>query len=230
MTAIDSAAAAASGMSLLGTPHCPLTALRAAELLLEAVAPNPGEMLLDLATGLGHCAGLASRRGAIATGIDSSERCLDQARRNYPDALFYPGVPESLVFAGGFFAACVQHAGPGVPSPATLAEVHRVLMPGGRYAALCLGSARVPDQCANDAGDRQTEAGEEPGAALRQTWRAAGFTRIRTAQVAIDGQAAVAGGQLVAPRPLVGPGLPLSQAGRPPALWTAVLIAASKPD
>lgn len=229
MTAVDSESAAASGMLPLGTPHCPLTALRAAELLLGAVAPNPGEMLLDLATGLGHGAGLASRRGAIATGIDASEHCLDQARRNYPDALFYPGVPESLMFAGGFFAACVHHVGPGVPSPAALAEALRVLMPGGRYAALCLGVSRVPDQRANDARGRHTEAGEE-GAALRQTWQAAGFTRIRAANVAIDEQTPTAGGQLVAPPPVAVPGLPLSHTGRPPALWTAVLIAGIKPD
>lgn len=228
MTPVDSGAAA-PGPSPLGTPHCPLTALRAAELLLEAVAPNPGEMLLDLATGLGHGAGLASRRGAIATGIDASEHCLDQARRNYPDALFYPGVPESLVFAGGFFAACVHHAGPGVPSPAALAEALRVLMPGGRYAALCLGASRVPARRANDARGRQTEAGEE-GAALRQTWQAAGFTRVRTANVAIDEQTSAVDGQLIAPRPLVGQGLSLSPTGRPPALWTAILIAGIKPD
>lgn len=219
MTPVDSGAAA-PGPSPPGTPHCPLTALRAAELLLEAVAPNPGEMLLDLATGLGHGAGLASRRGAIATGIDASEHCLEQARRNYPDALFYPGVPESLVFAGGFFAACIHHAGPGVPSPAALAEALRVLMPGGRYAALCLGALRVSDQRPNDARSRQTE---EEGAALRQTWQAAGFTRICTAKVAIDGQPA-------APRLLAGPSLPLSDTDRLPALWTAILIAGIKPD
>lgn len=228
MTAVDSGAAA-PGPSPPGTPHCPLTALRAAELLLGAVAPNPGEMLLDLATGLGHGAGLASRRGAIATGIDASEHCLDQARRNYPDALFYPGVPESLVFAGGFFAACIHHAGPGVPSPAALAEALRVLMPGGRYAALCLGAPRVSEQRGNDARDRQTEAGEE-GAALRRTWQAAGFTRIRTANLAIDGQTPATGGQRVAPPPGAGPGLPLSDTGRLPALWTAILITGIKPD
>lgn len=120
-----------------GTSACPITALGAAELLLGAVAIQPGEMLLDLVTGLGHGAGLASRRGAIATGIDRREMLLKQAGRLYPNTLYYLGDPESLVFPSGFFAAVVHHAGTiDAPSPTTLTEVYRVLAPGGRYAAV----------------------------------------------------------------------------------------------
>lgn len=227
----DLSAGAETGSSpVVGTPWCPFTSLRAAELLLEAVALNRGDMLLDSATGLGHCAGLAGQRGVIATGIDSHEGRLDQARRHYPNAMFYAGIPESLVFADGFFAACVQHAGPaGVPSTDAVAEAHRVLMPGGRFAALCLGALQLPDPRPSGSGSWQIDSEADSIAALNQAWSAAGFTRIRTTRVAIDAQPADVREWLAALEPWVRQGLPPRHGHLPPVRWTAVLVAGVKP-
>ncbi len=164
-----------------GTSACPTTALDAAKLLLEAVAIEPGEMFLDLVTGLGHAAGLASQWGAIATGIDRRDELLDQARRRYPNALYYPGNPVSLVFPNGFFAAIVHHAGTAeTPSQAALAEAYRVLAPGGRYACIALGGpALAPNRASDCPAVATPEAlpGPAPEAARAGAgWEAAGFT------------------------------------------------------
>ena len=171
----------------LGTSACPITALNAAELLLDAVAIGPGDMLLDLATGLGHAAGLASHRGAIATGIDPSEPLLDQARRHYANALYYPGNPESLVFASGFFTAVIYHRGlQQTPSPTALAEAFRVLMPGGRYAALWLAPRRQPDSGEISQGAPFTPGQAIPGN-VGDDFTIAGFTEVLCTAVALGG-------------------------------------------
>lgn len=135
-------------------------------------------MLLDLVTGLGHGAGLASRRGAIATGIDRREMLLKQAGRLYPNTLYYLGDPESLVFPSGFFAAVVHHAGTiDAPSPTTLTEVYRVLAPGGRYAAVTPLEPAVGDLRSATPGTGPTSMTNP--AHIYATWKAAGFMDLR---------------------------------------------------
>lgn len=185
-----------------GTSACPHTAMEAAELLLDAIAVQVGDLVLDLASGLGHGAGLASQRGAIATGIDRHEASLDEARRRYRDALYYGGNPESLVFANGFFAAVIHHSGLQTrPSPATLAEAFRVLMPGGRYAALWL----EPQQPDGPGGSAAPTASPSAQAVtdLHRDCMAAGFTDLRYWDTNLPGKEG--------------------------ARWTAFLISASKP-
>jgi SAM-dependent methyltransferase len=48
--------------------------------LVDALDPRAGEDWLDLATGTGEVALRAARRGAVASGVDVSERLLEQAR------------------------------------------------------------------------------------------------------------------------------------------------------
>lgn len=185
-----------------GTSICPHTAMAAAELLLDAIGVQAGDMVLDLASGLGHGAGLASQRGAIATGIDRHEAPLDEARRRYRDALYYGGNPESLVFANGFFAAVIHHSGLQTPpSPAALAEAFRVLMSGGRYAALWLAPRQpaAPDGSAALMATPTVQA----TAALRSHCTAAGFTEVRCWDTNLSGEE--------------------------DACWTASLISAIKP-
>lgn len=104
--------------------------------LLDAVGTEPGMQLLDIATGPGYAAGAAQQRGAIATGIDFAGSMIAQAQRNYPDALFYEGDAESMVFPSGFFDAAVCPFGLlhlANPQKA-VAEAFRILRPGGKYA------------------------------------------------------------------------------------------------
>lgn len=180
-------------VSLAGTSACPLSATWAAGLLLDAAGVQAGDMLLDLESGLGHGAGLASQRGAIATGVDRREVLLDQAKRLYPNALFYPANypanAELLAFASGFFAVVIHHRGlQQPPSPTALAEAFRVLMPGGRYAALWLAAGRSPASAAAPEPGIFI-AGEVP-ADLYNGCMAAGFTEVRYGAVTFSGSGA----------------------------------------
>lgn len=226
---VDNGSNAGAAESALGTPWCPVTALAAAERLLEAVEPKPGTLFLDLVAGLGHCAGLATRRGAIATGIDACDQRLAEALSNYPQALFYAGKPDSLVFADAFFSAVTHHAGPGrAPSPAALAEAYRVLVPGGRHAALCLGAPATPE---NLGSEQETPSGGhgDSGTALCARWEAAGFEQVRVTEVHIDGQPDGCQDRAAVTTPVAGH-LPAFTRGRPPPLrWTALLVSGSKP-
>ncbi len=108
---------------------------QAVDPLLDAIAVESGMQVLDVATGPGYLAGGAHQRGAIATGIDFSGSMIAQAQRNFPDALFYEGDAESLIFPNDFFdaIACpfgLQHLS--APEKA-VANVFRVLRPGGKY-------------------------------------------------------------------------------------------------
>lgn len=210
-------------------------------LLLEAVEVGPGEMLLDLTTGLGHGAGLASHRGAIATGIDDVETLLDQARRRYPNALYYAGNSDSLVFANGFFAAVIQHAGASAVAAAETfamisnSEVFRVLQPGGRCARLWLGAADIG---AADIGAAEIGAAEslvsgqsawsdEHLAELCKPWEAAGFARPQTRIGELCWQPVTA-----SDRELLAESIDTASISTPITLvrWPALLLVATKPS
>lgn len=111
-----------------------ITAL-AAESLLNAAGVSEGMQVLDVATGPGYVAGGAHARGAIATGVDLAGAMIAQAQHRYPDALFYEGDAESLIFPDGFFDAVLCPFGLDYlaqPEKA-VAHAHRVLCPGGKY-------------------------------------------------------------------------------------------------
>lgn len=109
---------------------------QAVEPLLDAVEVDAGSVFLDIATGPGYTAGAAQARGAIATGVDFSAAMIGEASRNYPNALFYEGDAEHLVFPSGFFDAAVCPFGllhMADPDQA-ISEAWRILKPGGKFA------------------------------------------------------------------------------------------------
>ncbi len=109
---------------------------QAVEPLLDAVGVEAGSVFLDIATGPGYTAGAAQMRGAIATGVDFSAKMVDEASRNYPNALFYEGDAEHLVFPSGFFDAATCPFGllhMADPDRA-MSEAWRILKPGGKFA------------------------------------------------------------------------------------------------
>ncbi len=109
---------------------------QAVEPLLDAVGVEAGSVFLDIATGPGYTAGAAQARGAIATGVDFSAKMVDEASRNYPNALFYEGDAEHLVFPSGFFDAATCPFGllhMADPDRA-MSEAWRILKPGGKFA------------------------------------------------------------------------------------------------
>ena len=58
------------------------------ESLLELLAPQPGERILDLGCGTGHLTARIAEAGAMALGLDSSPAMIEQARRSYPHLTF----------------------------------------------------------------------------------------------------------------------------------------------
>jgi SAM-dependent methyltransferase len=114
--------------------------LPAAEVLVEAVAPAPGELLVDVGCGTGSAALIAAARGARVTGVDPAPRLLEVARAEAAerglDAAFVEGDAASLPLADGEADVVVSAFGVifAPDAPAAAAELARVTAPAGRIA------------------------------------------------------------------------------------------------
>jgi ubiquinone/menaquinone biosynthesis C-methylase UbiE len=107
------------------------------EPLLDAAGVARGMRVLDVCTGPGLLAGATVRRGAEAVGLDFSGNAVEIARRNVPGAEFLQGDAQALPFTSESYDAVLCGYGIiHVPDPEkALAEMRRVLRPGGRLAA-----------------------------------------------------------------------------------------------
>jgi demethylmenaquinone methyltransferase/2-methoxy-6-polyprenyl-1,4-benzoquinol methylase len=99
---------------------------------------NPGDEVLDACCGTGDLAIAAARRGGRVTGLDFSEPMLERARRKAPELKWVRGDVLAMPFPDGSFDAGT--VGFGVRNvedlPAALAELRRILRPGGRLGIL----------------------------------------------------------------------------------------------
>ena len=91
--------------------------------------------VLDIACGTGLASQPLVERGMQITGVDLSEPMLERARMRIPDGRFVQGKAEELPFKDGTFNAtiCAQ-AIHWMDHPLALAEMARVVTPGGRVA------------------------------------------------------------------------------------------------
>ena len=106
------------------------------EPLLDAAGVRTAARVLDVATGPGYVAAAAARRGARTIAVDFSAAMVAEARRRHPGVDFREGDAEALPFGDGSFDAVVMNYGLlhlARPDQA-IAEAHRVLVPGGRFA------------------------------------------------------------------------------------------------
>jgi demethylmenaquinone methyltransferase/2-methoxy-6-polyprenyl-1,4-benzoquinol methylase len=101
---------------------------------LDALAAEPGEVVLDLAAGTGTSAAPLADRGVRVVACDLSLGMLEVGRRRRPDVAFVAGDAQSLPFADGVFDAVTISFGlRNVPDVvAALEEMLRVTRPGGR--------------------------------------------------------------------------------------------------
>jgi ubiquinone/menaquinone biosynthesis C-methylase UbiE len=114
--------------------------------LLRAACLEPGQRVLDVATGTGIAAEAAIAvvgAGGHVTATDNSQAMVDRARQRLagsPNASVVVDDGQSLSFADGSFDAVVCSFGlMFFPDPARgLSEFHRVLRPGGRAAVSVL--------------------------------------------------------------------------------------------
>ena len=104
--------------------------------LVDAVGAGPGKQFLDVCCGPGYSAGEAAARGADALGIDIAPAMVEEAQRLFPRASFRIGDAEALDLPDASRDAVVCAFGMlHLPQPErAIAEVFRVLRPGGRYA------------------------------------------------------------------------------------------------
>jgi len=106
-------------------------------LTVEAVV-QPGDRVLDACCGTGDLALAAEREGGVVTGVDFSPRMLERARRKSETVTWVEGDLLALPFGDASFDAATVGFGVRNVSDldAALAELRRVLRPGGRLAIL----------------------------------------------------------------------------------------------
>jgi ubiquinone/menaquinone biosynthesis C-methylase UbiE len=106
--------------------------------LVERLAIQPGERVLDVATGTGEVAIRAARRGAEVTGVDIAPRMLDVARDASAglSIRFDAGDVQNLPYADASFDVVVSCFGAifGRDHAAVARELARVTRTGGRLA------------------------------------------------------------------------------------------------
>lgn len=116
--------------------------------LLDAAGVREGLRVLDVGTGTGTVAAAACDRGATVTAVDAEPSMVELAAKAAPAAAVRLAVLPVLPFEDGMFDAVVgnfvlNHVGhPGE----TLAELRRVVRPGGRLALTIWTNPGAPGQ------------------------------------------------------------------------------------
>ena len=104
---------------------------------------HAGDRLLDVACGAGLALELAGLRGARCAGIDASPRLIAVAQDRNPDADVRVGDMHALPWDDDAFTVVTSFRGIWGTTPGALAEVHRVLAPGGRVGLTVWGHIKA---------------------------------------------------------------------------------------
>ncbi|WP_373356521.1 class I SAM-dependent methyltransferase [Pseudoroseicyclus sp. CXY001] len=156
----------------LAAPLMERSGERAAGPVLEALALPSGARLLEIGFGTGALLARARRRGVLVAGVDPSAQMVARARGRGLGEI-RQGTARHLPWSRqSFDAAAIVHAFELFAEPEReLAEIARVLVPGGRLA-LCLAplTARARARCPNP-----LIAADEPMEAIANALGHAGF-------------------------------------------------------
>jgi SAM-dependent methyltransferase len=101
------------------------------------------DRLLDVACGSGLAVELSALRGASCAGIDASERLVAIARDRSPDADIVVGDMNKLPWDDSAFTVVTSFRGIWGTTPAAVAEILRVLVPGGRVGLTVWGHIKA---------------------------------------------------------------------------------------
>lgn len=112
--------------------------------VLDLLAPQKGEHILDLGCGTGDLANKLYERGVKVVGVDKSENMIKQAQDKYPNIEFLTYDALNLPYKNTFdavFSNAVLHW---IKQPkAALENIYRCLLAGGRFVAEFGGKGNV---------------------------------------------------------------------------------------
>jgi trans-aconitate methyltransferase len=112
--------------------------------IVSLLAPQPGELILDLGCGTGPLTREIADAGARVVGIDGSPEMIDKARQQYPGLEFQAGDARTFSFPYTFdavFSNAVLHWVP--DAGAVAARIALALKPGGRFVAEFGGKGNI---------------------------------------------------------------------------------------
>src|SRR6476646_6843052 len=112
--------------------------------LLDLLAPQPSEHILDLGCGTGPLTQQITDRGATVLGVDSAASMIAQAQQNYPSLRFEVADATNLPFVEEFdavFSNAVLHWVK--PPEDAIARMWQALKPGGRLVVEFGGQGNV---------------------------------------------------------------------------------------
>jgi SAM-dependent methyltransferase len=104
---------------------------------------DAGDRLLDVACGSGLAIELARLRGASCSGIDASARLVAVARDRNPECDIRVGDMNALPWDPASFDVVTSFRGIWGTTPGAVAEIHRVLRPGGRVGMTVWGHLKI---------------------------------------------------------------------------------------
>ena len=106
---------------------------------------DAGDRLLDVACGSGLAIELARLRGASCSGIDASARLVAVARDRNPECDIKVGDMHALPWDPASFDVVTSFRGIWGTTPEALAEIYRVLRPGGRAGITVWGHLKASE-------------------------------------------------------------------------------------
>lgn len=111
--------------------------------VMEWLAPQAGERILDLGCGDGQLTERLAESGAVVTGVDADAQMVEAAKARGMEA--HHALAESLPFVDGCFDAVFSNAALHWVrgQDAMMAGVKRALKPGGRFVAEMGGHGNV---------------------------------------------------------------------------------------
>ena len=112
--------------------------------LVELLAPQQGERILDLGCGTAQLSAEIATQGALVIGVDRSEEMIREARKKFPHLRLVVCDARTMPFCAGFdaiFSNAVLHWIP--DADAVVTGIARALKPGGRFVAEFGGKGNI---------------------------------------------------------------------------------------
>jgi SAM-dependent methyltransferase len=168
----------------IGRPSYPPDAI---ERLVSELAIDEGKRVLDLAAGTGKLTRLLQPTGAFVVAVEPVEAMRTALSRALPDVQALAGTAEAIpLSAGAVDVVTVGQAFHWFKGDAALAEIHRVLRPGGRLGLIWNVKDESVDWIEKLAGIMESYRGDAPrvasGAWKDAFVRTALFTPLRRAR------------------------------------------------